>query len=1182
VRIPTRRAAILNILTVLPKCFRFRISPIRRDQEDAVSWKMNDETVPKLGSDIPFADEDAASTDGASLLVASWITSRGLTNVERVDTCSRNVRSFTTFRASGLPAKREPPIPDDDNKMLNHRREPLEQRHARQSSVPKADRSALQRYENAVLKYQKPKLRPKRQASRERQQQQQNNCSSSDESVARNKSKSTSSIDTQSVNNILDEYEDLDYRRSSDLSDVGSISVSNFEAMMMNQQRRRQQQQQERFRACGQASKPQVKSIPTREKVQPVLKVNQQTQVRQRSRDRQKDSNKGHQQVASEEMCHGSSMNAIESERSKMPEMLLRKGEVQKRVDEWLNQAHSHNFPAMPREKPLTRSNSSAEQKSQRRYCQDSRSRSIDEARDRLNGGTSSSYDDLTRVDRRLERNAPDKVNVGVNTSRGTYKEYLAVRSKAKQQDYGFSTQSCVAASRSGDYGPVSRIPQRGPLGSSFRSRRAEANPEEKGTAENRIANLTKVRGESDYGRAIVGGSRMTEGFAIATTTTSTMSTAVTSAMSIIPCRRPSLKRSGSNDQNCSAAATRLLVKEETDPRSPRATGPSKGPLSAGNLDAQGEPISPNKDGESRRSAAAASGSTSRPAAATAADKAVEVVCKSTEVSTRCAANPRDRSSKIASAESDRVALESSRRRPQLPADVGRREPRSIDQARQEQSIYGLAVGARVRALQAESRSARSRCNQAVGAPMESKKPLILPRKDLAVSPTRDSQDRLKAPITAPSSSFKPQNRAYTATGVLQQHILDEPNTAKSRIAVCETVPSGRSTRYVSSDHVEKIYERSLQPQVIHANDLESILRSSLQISPYGEKVGVSRSDRESPLVKEKPTTLDDEQLDRIAESRHEHLETIEEDDRRSEASVCRYPEIGLKQCLKVQQSLPNGRSKESEDRRKDSSPICAKWDQQQQQQQQIILNEPARTFATFQSTSPCQGSVRSNVRSRSPENTKVSAVHEEVTQDPDKPTMILEDFAANCATRGDSDQLTIHSRENSNLSTATIPLDELESQRDSRFKTEEDPSRNRLDESSRSQDRAVEETLKDCADERGAVINEVLVKNLQFEQDLPEDPSEQTRSDHVAQQVNLLSVLCDDYENEKLRGRKMTKMEMDHQRLMDMLRKRDFQTLKMVSGKDITFSIFSTEQFSRKERSALSKQISARKFRET
>ncbi|EZA51952.1 hypothetical protein X777_09267 [Ooceraea biroi] len=1114
---------------------------------------MNDEIVSKPGSDIPFADEDAPSTDGASRLAASWITSRGLTNVEREDTCSRNVRSFTTFRASGLPAKRELPTPVD-NKMLNHCRESLQQRYARQSSVQKEGKheeteSALQRYENAVLKYQKPKLRPKRQVSRERQQQ---NYSSSDESVARNKSKSTSSIDTQSVNNILDEYEDLDYRRSSDLSDIGSISVTNFEATMMDQQRRQQQQQQGRFRTSG--TKLQVKSIPMKEKIQPVLKVNQQTQVRQRSRDRQKDSSKGHQHVASEETRLTSPMttDVIENSRSKMPEVLLRKGEVQKRVDEWLNQAHSHNFP-VPREKPLTRSNSSADQKSQRRYRQDSRSRSNDEARNRLNGGTSSSYDDLTRVDSRLERNRPEKVNVGVNTSRGTYKEYLAVKSRAKQQDYGFSAQSYVSTSRFGDSGPVSRIPQRGPLGSSFRSRRAEANPEEKSMAEDRVTNLTKARGESDYGRAAVSSLKMTEGSIatvtmLATSTTMTMTTMATTATSIIPCRRPSLKRSGNNDQNCSPAA-RLLVKEETDPRPPRAAGPSKGPLSAGSLGVQGEPISPNKDGESRRPAAAASGPMPRPAAAAIADKAVEVACKSTEVSTRCAANhPRDRLSKTASAESDRVALESPRRRSQVSSDVGRREPRAIDQSRQEQSNYGLAVGARVRALQGqvESRSARSKSHQIVGALMETKKPPVLPRKDLGVSPSRDSvsQDRPKVPTATPTSSFKPHNRTCTATSVLQQQ-LHEQNAARSRIAVCEVVPSSRSTRYASSDHVERIYERSLQPQVIHADDLESILRAPLQVSPYGEKIGISRSDRESP-IKEQPMTLEDEQVDRIAESRHEHLETIED-----ESSICRYPEIGLKQCLKVQQSLPNGRSKESEDKRKDSSPIYAKWDQQQQ----IIVNEPARTFATFQSMSPCQSNVKANIRSRSPE-TKVSTVHEEVTQDPNKPTIILEDFNYENASRGDPDQLMIHSRENSNLSTATIPLDELESQRSSRFKTEEDPSRSRLQFGGKAQDRVVEETVKDT-DERGAVINEVLVKNLQFEQDLPETPSEQTRSDRVVQQVNFRNILCDDYENEKLKSRKMyTKEEMDHQRLVDMLKKRDFKTLKMVSDKDITFNI--------------------------
>lgn len=1023
-----------------------------------------------------------------------------------------------------------------NDKMLNHRRDSPQQRHPRQSSVQKKDQNekignALQRYENAMLKYQKPKPRPKRQISRERQQQ--SNFSSSDESIARNKSKSTSSIDTQSVNNILDEFEDLDYCRSSDLSDVGSISVTNFEEVMMDQQKRQQQQQQGRSKLT---SAVQTKSIPTREKIQPMLKVNQQTQVRQRSRDRQKDcGSKVHHLVPSEDSsCRVSTMdNAIESGRSKMPEVLLRKGEVQKRVDEWLNQAHSQNFP---RDKPLTRSNSSAEQKSQRRYRQDSRSRSIDEARNRLNGGASSSYDDLTRVNRKmLERNKPEKVNVGVNTSKGTYKEYLAVKSKINQSDYGSSVQSTVTLSRSGgDSSPASRIPQRGPLGSSsFRSRRVEGNIEEKGSAENRIINLTRTRCELDH-RATVNSSKVAEVSTVTTSTTTTMTT------SIIPCRRPSLKCFGNSaDQNCATACS--LVKEET--RLPRGTGPAKGLLSADNLGDQGEPISPNKDGESRRPAAVASGLTSRPIAT--AGKTVEMACKSTEAPTRCAPGYlRDNaSSKITSIESG-IAIES-RRRLQT-SDNFRKDSKSIDQSRQEQSIYGLPVGARVRALQGqvESRSLRSRCYQIDGTSMEIRKPPVLPQKDHGASPSRDtaSQDRTKVSTGASSSSFKPNNRVYTATSGLQQQ-LSEQNTAKSKIASCESVSSSRITRYVPSDHVERIYERSLQPQVIHADDLESILRPSLQVSPYGEKINVTRSDREPPPVKETSITLEDESSDRIGESRHEHLETIDEDDQKNEINLlCRYPEIGLKQCLKVKQNLPNGRWKESVDKKKDSS-IYIKWDQQQ-----VVFNEPARTFATFQSTSPCHSNVKSKVQSR---EIKESRGHEEIRQDSEEP-VTFEDFAADYKniSREESDQLTIHSRENSNLSTATIPVDELESQRGSRLKTEEDSSRSRLQFGEKLENLAVQETAKDT-DERGAVINEVLVKNLQFEQDLPENPSaEQTKVNYSVQQVNFRNVLCDDYKNEKLRDKKvyMTKEEMDHQRLIDMLKKRDYETLKTVS----------------------------------
>ncbi|XP_077281537.1 uncharacterized protein LOC143908099 isoform X2 [Temnothorax americanus] len=1115
---------------------------------------MNDEIISKsnVGSNIPFADEDAINVDGGvSRLVASWITSKGLTNAEE-DTCSRNVQNFTTFRASGLPAIARRDLPtSDDGKMLNHRRESSQQRYARQSSAPRTDQSEeiegiSSRFENAVIKYQKPKPRPKRQISREReQQQQQSNCSSSDESVARNKSKSTSSIDTQSVNNILDEYEDLDYRRSSDLSDVGNISVTNFEAIMMDQQKRQQVKSKQIKSLSG--AKIQPKSIPTREKIQPVLKVNQQTQVRQRSRDRQRDSNKGHQQ----DTCCVSppvTMDEIESGRSKMPEILLRKGEVQKRVDEWLNQAHSQNFPVTPREKPLTRSNSSAEQKSQRRYRgQDSRSRSsIDEARDRLNGGTSSSYDDLTRVNRRLERSKPEKVNVGVNTSRGTYKEYLAVRSK--QQDYGFNAQLCAASLRSGDSNPASRIPQRGLLGSSFKSRRVEADLEEKTTAASRIMNLSKAMSESDHGRTTVNSNSKMIEVSTGTTTTTT---------SIISRRRPSLKRSGNGvDENCAAAtAAHSLVKEEMDPSC--EPGPSKGlSLPGGSLSDQGEPISPNKDGESRRPSATASGPTLRPAAA---DKTVEAACKSTEVSTRCAANySRGSSSRIASsAESDRVvAIESPRRRLQFCSDI-RRELRSIDQSRQEQPIYGSAVSARVRALQGqvESRTPRSRCHQVAGASMEVRRPAALPRKDLGVSPSRDagSQDRTRMSIGIPSSSFKPNNRAYTAISDSQQQ-PNEQNATRSKIAVCENVPSVRVMRYASPNHVEKIYERSLQPQVIHTDNLESILRPSLQASPYGEKVGVSKLDRES-TVKETSSTFEDETFDKIGKSRHEHLETIEEDDRKSEGSVCRYPEIGLKQCLKVQKSLPNGRSKESADKRdkRKDNPIYIQWNQQQQ----VVLNEPAKTFATFQSASSCQSNVKSSIRSRSPE-IKESRGHEEIRQDPDESTTILQDLVGyEDASREDQDQLTIHSRENSNLSTATIPVDELESQAGSRLKTEEDPSRNKLQFGEKLQDRVVEENAVKNADERGAVVNEILVKNLQFEQDLPENPVEQTRSDHVIQQVNFHNILCDDYENEKLKNKKMymTKEEMEHRRLIDMLKRGNFETLKTELERSYTLS---------------------------
>lgn len=1126
---------------------------------------MTDDIILKtltVGSNIPFVDEDGLSPTVDHHRARPSFARRDLTK----DTVSpglnsRYAPSFTTFRSisqSRFNQEYEGGSAVLQKGAMNTQKEP-QHRYIKQSSALKRNKTEaaesgpenpLQRYENAVLKYQK--ARPKRQTSRDRQQQQQNHgYSSSDESMARNKSKSISSIDTQSVNNILDEYEDLDYGRSSDLSDVGSISVTNFEAVMMDQQKKQQQDK-------SRISKTQPKCSPVREKPQPVLKVNQQTQVRQRSRERQRESVKHVPASPTEDNSAPrvpSVMLTVDTSRAKVPEVLLRKGEVQKRVDEWLSQTQSQNFSA-PRDKPLTRSNSSADQKSQRRYRQDARSRSIDEGRDKLNG-TSSSYDDLSRADKKDRK--VDKVNVGVNTSRGTYKEYLALKNRSKQQDYGFSALS-NAIGRSRDISPStgSRIPQRGPLTSSFRSRRlesresteegqsstvsdatqvyqTESNCRGKGSAESRLTNLVKTRNESDHGR-ICGVSGLATGC-------STPSASSSSSPSVIPCRRTSFKRSQNHDQSASGA-TRPLVKEETGQR---ARGGGSGPKGPSNLGDQGEPISPNKDGESRRPAL--TGDSPR-----AGDKAADAACKSMEAS---------RSGDRPTRDIPRISGDSVESRYQRQ---DRRENR-MEQTRQE-SVYG-GVGARVRTLQGqqESRVTRPRNFQATGVPAEARKPPVLPRKEQIPCSQDVKGDRAKcSPIGSPQSSFKPNDRVYAA---LQQ--LNEQNSAKSRVPSGNESSPSRS-HYSSPNHVEKIYERSLQPQVIHADDLESVLRPSLQVSAYGEG-GTGRSDRRSPSKEavtlgerneeeEAEEALGEEEEEEVygrVEPRYEHLETIEEDDQRSEASVCRYPEIEFSQCLKIQQALPNGRPRGSSEKRIEPA-VCQP-------------TEPTRTFTTFHSSSYPQR-VKSNQQSRSTAiGSPGNAEHEE-RRGSVEPIMVLEDFeiAYDSGKLIDGSQ-PCHTRENSNLSTATIPLDELESERQAaKFKAEDAclVSAESADQTTdaRFQDDGTKVGRADIAVDKertvsreieDRVVNEVLVKNLQFKQDLPRDSAEHGDSariiEHVGQQkpIGFHNVLCDNYENvqdARFKGSKVyvTKEEMERQRLMDLLRKGDYESVKAVS----------------------------------
>ncbi|KZC06199.1 hypothetical protein WN55_10108 [Dufourea novaeangliae] len=1139
------------------------------------------------GSNIPFVDEDGVPPAVDHHRARSSVTRRELTKETVVPSVSsRYGQGFTTFRSmaqtkiSQEVEHREGTVSMLQRGAMFNQKDSVQLRYTKQSAALKRNRcetleagpqeNPLQRYENAVLKYQKPKARPKRQASRDRrqpQQQQNHGYSSSDESVVRNKSKSISSIDTQSVNNILDEYEDLDYRRSSDLSDVGSISVSNFEAVMIDQQKK---QQQDRSRVLG--TRMQTKCSPIREKAQqPVLKINQQTQVRQRSRERQKETVVKHVPPSPTEdnslSCVSSVALTIDASRNKVPEVLLRKGEVQKRVDEWLSQAQSQNFPAS-REKLLTRSNSSAEQKTQRRYRQDSRSRSIDEGRDKLNG-TSSSYDDLSRADKKTDRKV-DKVNVGVNTSRGTYKEYLALKNRSKQQDYGFSASNNMVG-RTRDISPStgSRIPQRGPLSSSFRSRRLESSNEEgkadgiaetggqhyqaekncrgRSTTESRLANSAKTRNESDHGR-ISGLSGVATAVTGSPTTPTTTNSS--SSSSVIPCRRPSFKRSQNHDQSASSggSATRPLVKEETGQRARGGAGGgcggsnSSGSKGPSNLGDQGEPISPNKDGESRRPTLTSD-------SPRAGDKATDAACKSMEAS-RSGDRPTRDNASITVGESVESRY------------AGRQDKREnrMDRPRQE-SVYG-AVGARVRTLQGqqqqEPRVTKPRSLQGwSNLPAEARKPPVLPRRDpIACSQDIKNERPGGSPMGSPQSTFKPNNSVYAA---LQQ--LNEQNSAKSRASTVND-SSSRSSHYSSPNHVEKIYERSLQPQVIHADDLESLLRPSLQVSAYGEP-GNERSDLRSPS---KETT-------------------IEEDDQKSEASLCRYPEIGLSQCLKIQQqALPNGRLRLSPEKRKDSNTgtVSVRRDQS---------NEPsARTFVTFHSPSDSPRCVKPSQQSRTAGTGSLGGNEQDEKRDvpEQQPVMILEEFEIPYDSENPHDRSqSCHTRENSNLSSATIPLDELESEREmAKFKVEELSARltavpdQTLEAGYQDQgtlllgktDKTIEKDRTNSREIDDRVVNEVLVKNLQFKQDLPaKDHAEQHVTgntlkiiEHVGHQkppIGFHNVLCDNYENlqnGRFKENKVyvTKEEMERQRLMDMLRKGDYESVKAVSDNRRTFSM--------------------------
>ncbi|KAJ8672953.1 hypothetical protein QAD02_004214 [Eretmocerus hayati] len=311
----------------------------------------------------------------------------------------------------------------------------------RTSRNPQSSNDHPHPYHLALSRHERASPRSRRRlannTSLERHYRDYQNLSSSDECLTRNKSKSTSSIDTQSVNNILDEFEDLDYRRSSDLSDIdiNNIKTTNFEEIMDMQKR----QAAERNSRSSKVLNP-MDARDLQESSAPI-KVNRQTQVhQQRSRDRHKFNEKKIFCSTKEgsrfdrRICSAVPLNeevraSIRSAKTP-PEVLLKKGEVQKRVDEWLNQTRNQNCTGFVKEsKGLTRSNSSAEQKSHRRL----RQQELRLQRSQLNA--SSSYDDLTHDKTKTDYDKPSdgtKVSIGINASRGSYREYLALKNKSR------------------------------------------------------------------------------------------------------------------------------------------------------------------------------------------------------------------------------------------------------------------------------------------------------------------------------------------------------------------------------------------------------------------------------------------------------------------------------------------------------------------------------------------------------------------------------------------------------------------------------------------------------------------------------------------------------------------------------------------------------------------------------
>ena len=914
----------------------------------------------------------------------------------------------------------------------------------------------LRRYEPSMTKYERSSPHPHGRLAKNTRVEKQlydfQAYSSSDECLTRNKSKSTSSIDTQSVNNILDEFEDLNYRKSSDLSDfdVGNVEVTNFEEILDIQKRQVIDKQNSRV------SRPHnhVKKNHQRHQSTSPTKISRQTQVQQRSRDRQRDREKGslsppdeHSKFERKSMSaaflNSEVRSSIRSAKAP-PEVILRKGEVQRRVDEWLSQTRNQNCVGYTKEsRGLTRSNSSAEQKSYRRMRQqEMRSR-----RSQLNGA--SSYDDLTQEElqdrKKITDGTSNKVSVGINTSRGTYKQYLAMKNKARLEKQQQQQQTQPQDKQT---------PENEKVGVIVRSR--ESSPAPKIHHQHSRSDSANVSFRSNSSKRFENPEQPQQQYFWTGETTSSMNSRSKNARAKqMEARISSLVKARNEMSNATAAAInrRASFKNESSQNSSKSLNATDSSL---NKEVQ-------KDLQ-------------------------QAVCQDHHKVAGIIPAMKPNNQQINCTEETKLPKESN-------ADL----PKEVHDS----------VGARIRTFQSKVDKRIPKTRSLQGSNI-----LIETRNRSPMSPNRNKVFNFKE-IDRNQSTFKPNSTSFCQ----QQERCCSKNDKEIDSA----------TR-----NVEIIYETSLQPEVIHADDLESVFKPVRTNFVYGERLSKDLSS-EKPILKKE-----------IEREKRKTLE-IRNNDVESKST-----ETAINQCLKLLQRSPSFRIKRSHNKQKEKD----NYTKLPMHQNETMNGQENLICELSEIEHPTKNNLPSPKIANQPDNIENpnEQAPKSIRHYESRSTLKLNN--CNNLLNEINNETNLQDNNSANKVTSkllhgTITCNSLN-----------------------HQDSSLISNISEKMDQNG-VVNEVLIKNLQFKQDLPSSPPTPPPRNYVEPTLrrpetsiielntlrnkpfNYNNVLDDNYQNSQNRNDSnnqvndeiyLTKEEMQRKNLMHLLRKGEYELVKMVS----------------------------------